>query len=128
MSIQKHWDKVYKEKNITKVSWYQDNNALSQNLSANLILKYSNPHSKIFDCGSGASTLVDELLSKKYQDITLLDISSNALEITNTRIKNDKVRFINQGILDFEIETFDEKFNIWHDRAVLHFLTKEDEL
>jgi cyclopropane fatty-acyl-phospholipid synthase-like methyltransferase len=126
MSIQKHWDKVYKEKNITKVSWYQDNNALSQNLSANLILKYSNPHSKIFDCGSGASTLVDELLSKKYQDITLLDISSNALEITNTRIKNDKVRFINQGILDFEIKTFDEKFDIWHDRAVLHFLTKED--
>jgi SAM-dependent methyltransferase len=127
MSIQKHWDKVYKEKNITKVSWYQDNNALSQNLSTNLILKYSNPQSKIFDCGSGASTLVDELLSKKYQDIALLDISSNALEITKTRIKNDKVRFINQGILDFEIETLDEKFDIWHDRAVLHFLTKEDE-
>jgi hypothetical protein len=80
MSIQKHWDKVYKEKNITKVSWYQDNNALSQNLSTNLILKYSNPQSKIFDCGSGASTLVDELLSKNYQNITLLDVSSNALK------------------------------------------------
>jgi cyclopropane fatty-acyl-phospholipid synthase-like methyltransferase len=127
MSIQKHWDKVYKEKNITKVSWYQDNNALSQNLSTNLILKYSNPQSKIFDCGSGASTLVDELLENNYKNITLLDVSNNALKVVASRI-GSQAKFINKSILDFKLDgKFDEKFDIWHDRAVLHFLTKEDE-
>ena len=118
MNKKTHWEKVYLEKDMSRVSWYQPN----ESLSFNLILKYSNPQSKVIDVGCGASYLVDNLLQKEYKNISLLDISCKALEITKDRV-GDKVKYFCQSMLDFT----ETDFEIWHDRAVLHFLTKKDD-
>jgi trans-aconitate methyltransferase len=114
-----HWDRVYNEKDVQKVSWYQNKHTLS----TQLIGKYNTQTSRVIDCGSGASTLVDELLHLQYTNITLLDISDTALQIVKNRIGNTAT-FIASDILDFQTNTL---FDVWHDRAVLHFLTKEQD-
>lgn len=120
--LQNHWQSVYQNKDISKVSWAQK----GKSLSFELILKYSTINSKIIDCGSGASNLVDELLNSGYSDITLLDISNEALKMVEDRIGN-KAQFIAKNILDFDVKN-NNGFDIWHDRAVLHFLTKKSEI
>ncbi|MDB2562300.1 class I SAM-dependent methyltransferase [Sulfurimonas sp.] len=115
-----HWENIYKTKDVTQVFWYQS----SPYKSVELIKEYLNIDSKVIDIGCGTSYLVDTLLEEGYSNISVLDISRNSLEILKNRIKSSKINFICSDILDFKSN---EKFDIWHDRAVFHFLqNKED--
>ena len=112
-----HWENIYKSKEIDGVSWYQE----TPTDSLNLIKRFSkNKKDKIIDVGCGKGFLVDNLIDSNYRNITLVDISANALEEVKMRVKNENVNYIESNVLDFSI---DSKFDIWHDRAVFHFIT-----
>ena len=113
-----HWEKIYQTKKNDGVSWFQE----IPTESIELIKKYSSDDSdKIIDVGCGKGFLADNLLESKFKDITLVDISSNALSEINNRLKNQYLSFIETDILDFNS---DYKYDIWHDRAVFHFITE----
>ena len=113
-----HWEKIYQTKKNDGVSWFQE----IPTESIELIKKYSSDNSdKIIDVGCGKGFLADNLLESKFKDITLVDISSNALSEINNRLKNQYLSFIETDILDFDS---DYKYDIWHDRAVFHFITE----
>ena len=117
MNSKLHWENIYKTKEIDGVSWYQE----TPTDSLNLIKRFSNnKKDKIIDIGCGKGFLVDNLININYQNITLVDISANALEEVKTRVKNDNVNYIESNVLDFSTET---NFDIWHDRAVFNFIT-----
>ena len=120
----KHWEDVFETKDTTKVSWYQP----VPETSLNLIEKLNLPKTtRIIDIGSGDSFLADFLLDKGYSEITLLDISKNALETVKKRLgkKAGAITFLASDATDFSSAL---KFDIWHDRAVFHFLTDEHEI
>ena len=122
MEDKKHWENIYLTKKIDGVSWYEK----SPNQSLKLIKKYSIGNSdKVIDVGCGKSFLADNLLKMGYKNISLLDISSNALNEVDKRLKSNDLNFIETNILDF---TSDDNFDIWHDRAVFHFITKEKKI
>jgi ubiquinone/menaquinone biosynthesis C-methylase UbiE len=83
MDKQKHWEKIYKTTETTNVSWFSPHLQKSLELieSANL-----SADARIIDVGGGASTLVDDLLERGFIDVTVLDISSEALEKTKQRL------------------------------------------
>ena len=117
MNSKLHWENIYKSKEIDGVSWFQE----TPTDSLNLIKRFSNnKKDKIIDVGCGKGFLVDNLIDSNYRNITLVDISANALEEVKTRVKNENVNYIESNVLDFSI---DSKFDIWHDRAVFHFIT-----
>lgn len=85
MNIQTHWEDIYQTKEPTQVSWYQPHSELSLKL-----IKSAGgfPNAQIIDVGGGASTLVDDLLDNGYRNLTVLDISANALDKIKTRLGN----------------------------------------
>ena len=117
-----HWDKVYTTKKHDQVGWYQDH----PTISLDWILEYTQQNDAIIDVGCGVSFLADNLLSENYSDLSLLELSTTALEVTQKRLKSDqdKVSFYNQNILEFSSK---KRFKLWHDRAVFHFLTNPDD-
>ena len=117
MDHKKHWENIYQKKEIDGVSWYQK----VPNESLQLIQKYSISNSdKIIDIGCGKSFLADNLLELNYNDISLIDISSNALKEVKDRLQNKSLNFVETDILNFNSN---DKYDIWHDRAVFHFIT-----
>ena len=117
MDNKKHWENIYQKKEIDGVSWYQK----IPSESLQLIKKYSLSNSdKIIDIGCGKSFLADNLLELNYTDISLVDISSNALKEVKDRLQNKSLNFIETDILNFNSN---DKYDIWHDRAVFHFIT-----
>lgn len=114
-----HWDRVYKTKSETEVSWYQRRPDLSLALIRSAAPDLATP---ILDVGGGASTLVDELLLTGYTDLTVLDISSAALACSKARLttKVEKVAWI---VTDITAWDPSRVWGLWHDRAVFHFLT-----
>ena len=120
MNNKEHWENIYLKKEIDGVSWYQK----IPSESIQLIEKYSISNSdKIIDIGCGKSFLADNLLELNYNDITLVDISSNALKEVKVRLKNRNLNFIEADILNFNSK---DKYDIWHDRAVFHFITDKE--
>ncbi|MDO8640748.1 MAG: class I SAM-dependent methyltransferase [Nitrosarchaeum sp.] len=119
-----HWENVWTTKKSNEVSWYQE----YPKTSINLILP-TNPSkdAKIIDVGGGDSNLAETLLDLGFNNITVLDISANALERAKKRLgnKSSMVTWIESDILEFEN---DNRYDIWHDRALLHFLTSEENL
>lgn len=119
MSREAHWQKVYREKSPEDVSWFQADPALSKKL----IQQYAAPADSILDVGAGASLLVDQLIADRYSNISLLDISAEALAKTRMRLKEQKnVNYIVSDIQNFAPK---HQYHLWHDRAVLHFLTTD---
>lgn len=116
----KHWDSIFQTVDYTQVLWHQN----SPQKSLEFIKKYANRDAKIIDVGCGASYLIDTLLNEGYKNITLLDTAQSSLRIVKERIKSDKVKYICSDILQFQSDT---KFDIWHDRAVFHFLLSKQE-
>jgi cyclopropane fatty-acyl-phospholipid synthase-like methyltransferase len=122
-TLENHWETVYQTKDTTKVGWHQTKPQISLDFIGKAQLAKD---AAILDVGGGDSKLVDYLLADGFQDITVLDISETALEKIKHRLKERQVqaKFIVSNILDFHPE---QKFSLWHDRAVFHFLTGEKE-
>lgn len=112
---QRHWDEVYATKDVESVSWYQSTPEVSLRLIQRI------PGS-VVDVGAGASTLVDALLAQGRTDLTLLDVSAQALDVTRRRLgeRGAGVSFVAADVLEWEPG---RTFDCWHDRAVFHFLT-----
>lgn len=119
-----HWEKVYKTKNTDEVSWFLP----KPTLSLDLIKKLSvNLDDFIIDIGAGASNLVDELITSNFKNVSIMDISQTALEHTKNRLKDkgSKIEFLVGDITKITLPK--NKYNIWHDRAVFHFLTQQEQ-
>lgn len=114
-----HWDNVYSSKAVDEVSWFQENPAISLELIKRCCPK---PSCGFVDIGAGASRLADALVAEGYQDLTLLDISEEALQHTRLRLQDsgDRIQFISSDITEFKPT---RRYQVWHDRAVFHFLT-----
>lgn len=120
MDYQKHWSHIYETKAVDDVSWYQVRPEQSLAYIQQTGIGLDEP---IIDVGAGASTLVDYLVAADYRDITLLDISGEALEISRERPGNTNAH-LNWIVGDITtVELPKEHFAVWHDRAVFHFLT-----
>jgi SAM-dependent methyltransferase len=119
-----HWENVFSIKAENEVSWYQPNPETSIQLVKACKLPKD---ARIIDIGGGDSYLIDSLIELGYTNLYLLDISENAIERSKKRLgaNADKVTFIVSDVLDFNLV---EKFDVWHDRASFHFLTKEEEV
>lgn len=117
-----HWETVYKNKTPDQVSWTQEKPEVSLEMIHGSKLPKT---AKIIDIGGGDSKLVDFLLEEGYQNITVLDISANALERTKKRLgtKASQVQWVVSDIISFEPT---EKYDLWHDRAAFHFLTTKE--
>jgi SAM-dependent methyltransferase len=115
-----HWEKVYTTKAPDAVSWYRTHLETSLAL---IELAVEARSSSIIDVGGGESTLVDDLLLRGYQNITVLDVSQSAIELTRSRLGSaaDQVRWLVADITKIELEP--GAYDLWHDRAVFHFLT-----
>jgi SAM-dependent methyltransferase len=124
MQSKDHWEKVYTSKASDAVSWFQPH----ADRSLNLILGTGvNRNAAIIDVGGGASTLVDDLLENGYTNLSVLDLSAAALETARNRLgaKADKVRWIEADVTRANLPA--NYFDVWHDRAVFHFLTTPEE-
>ncbi|HEY9190009.1 MAG TPA: methyltransferase domain-containing protein [Sulfurovum sp.] len=117
-----HWDTLFRTKDHTQVLWHQE----TPKTSFMQIEHYANKDDCIIDVGCGASLLVDMLIDDGYKNITLLDTSGTCLDIVKKRLcdKSDIPNYICSDIMHF---TAPKKFDLWHDRAVFHFLLLEKE-
>ena len=118
LSLEQHWDAVYRDRVPELVTWHQDNPALSLSLIAATGL---GTDASVVDVGGGCSRLADCLLEEGFTNLTVLDVSSVALGYGRQRLGNraDDVTWIEADVLQHH---FDAAFDLWHDRAVFHFL------
>lgn len=116
-----HWEHVYQNKSPREVSWYQDNPTLSLRLIRNAGI---DTDAAVIDVGGGASRLVDKLSEAGFTDLSVLDVSANALAHAKQRLadKVGEVSWFEQDITGFRPS---RKYDLWHDRAVFHFLTQQ---
>lgn len=124
MDKQDHWERVYQTKAPEAVSWYRQH----LEKSMELIRRAAADHTaQIIDVGGGESTLVDDLLNAGYHNLSILDISETALQVARQRIgeKASHVQWIAADIT--EVDLPEKKYDVWHDRAVFHFLTQPEQ-
>jgi SAM-dependent methyltransferase len=120
-SRQAHWEGVYTQKGESEVSWFQENPAPS----LELIKKVgATAASAIIDIGGGTSRLVDNLVDRGFEDVTVLDLSDAALQAAKARLKGRaaQARWI---VTDATVWEPVKSYDVWHDRAAFHFLTEE---
>jgi 2-polyprenyl-3-methyl-5-hydroxy-6-metoxy-1,4-benzoquinol methylase len=119
-----YWEKVYQTKSADAVSWFQAHAARSLDIIRSIGADRS---AGIIDVGGGASTLVDDLLADGFAGITVLDLSDSALEVARSRLgaKKTLASWIAGDILHTALPA--QAYDIWHDRAVFHFLTEARE-
>ncbi len=116
-----HWDGVYSTHSPDAVSWYQPHATLSLDLIRRIS---AGAAARVIDVGGGASTLVDDLLASGVGELTVLDISASALRVAQERLgaAASRVHWIAGDIT--QVELAPAAYDIWHDRAVFHFLTE----
>jgi SAM-dependent methyltransferase len=118
-----HWEHIYTTRAETGVSWYQDDPRLSLELIGDVAPTQGG---RVIDVGGGASVLVDRLLELPFEEIAVLDISETALGKAKARLgeRAERVRWVVADVTeDPELGAFD----VWHDRAVFHFLIDPDD-
>lgn len=116
---QEHWSEVYRTKAADTVSWYQT----IPEPSLRVLDRFQVPNTAgLIDVGGGASTLVDQLIERGWTDLTVLDIAAPALEVAKTRLgpSATQVRWVVADVTEWLPE---RSYDVWHDRAVFHFLT-----
>lgn len=113
-----HWDVVYGEKSEAQLSWHQDNPRLSLEL---IEMSGATANSSAIDIGGGTSRLASSLLAMGLHDITVLDLSQVALDTARNRLgqAGEKVKWISADITSWVPDRY---YDLWHDRAVFHFL------
>ncbi len=123
-STKAHWNNIYQKKHPNEVSWFQEKPTISLALIERLGLEKS---AAIIDVGGGDSLLVDCLLANGYTNLTVLDISENAIAKAKERLGDQapKVHWIVSDVLDFKPEN---QFDVWHDRATFHFITSKNDI
>lgn len=119
-----HWENIFQTKDTTQVSWHQESPATSLQLIEALEIQKT---ASILEVGSGDSRLADCLLELGYSKLTLLDISEKALNTVKTRLSN-KAEGVTFCTADITQLTPSKQYDIWHDRAVFHFLTEEKDI
>ena len=124
MNRKTHWESIYTTRAPESVSWYRPHLETSLALVERAADSLS---ASIIDIGGGESTLVDDLLLRGYKNLTVLDVSATAIEITKKRLGSaaDKVHWLRADVLGAEFEP--RAYDIWHDRAVFHFLTTPEQ-
>ncbi len=118
-----HWDKVWSTRAADAVSWHQDEPSLSLRLITGLVDPRADPSPSVVDVGGGASRLVDGLLAAGYRDVTVVDLAEAALDQARARLGADAER-VTWVVGDATTLDLDRRFDLWHDRAVLHFLVE----
>ena len=122
---QAHWDDVYRRKDAEQVSWFRPHLEVSLALMEQTGL---GSRTRVVDVGGGASTLVDDLLARGVTDITIVDLSAAALEVARKRL-GAAASTVHWLAADLLAAPFAEgRFDLWHDRAVLHFLIDETDV
>ncbi|PDT28069.1 SAM-dependent methyltransferase [Rhizobium sp. L9] len=120
---QEHWDEVYRTKAADNVSWYQPTPAPSLRALDELHVPVT---AALIDVGGGASSLVDRLLERGWSDLTVLDIAAPALDVAKARLHGDAAR-VAWLMADVTEWRPGRCYDIWHDRAVFHFLTEPEQ-
>jgi len=123
-NTKEHWENIYKTKQLNQVSWYQP----KPETSIEIFNSFNFPKTaNIIDVGAGDSFFVDFLLDNNFVNITVLDISENAINRAKKRLGNrsKKVKWIIANSATFKSS---ESYDFWHDRAAFHFLTKAEEI
>ena len=117
---QQHWQRVYLERDAKTVSWFEDSPVASLEMLERANLKSA---SSVIDVGGGASALVDALLDRGCDNLTVLDISPAALELARARLgaAAERVTWLAADITRANLPQ--SAYDMWHDRAVFHFLT-----
>ena len=124
METKPHWDQIYSSRSPGEVSWFQEHARVSLEL-----IKRASPSNKssIIDVGAGASTLIADLLNAGYRNLTVLDISAEAVSVAQQQLshRQAEVTWIVGDITQTELPS--HHFDLWHDRAVFHFLTSQSD-
>lgn len=120
MEPREHWRQVYEAKRPDEVSWFQASPAPSLDALDRL---GAGPARSLVDVGAGASTLADALLDRGWSDLTLVDVSEPALEASRQRL-GERAGKVNWDVADIRHWRPGRAFDVWHDRAVFHFLTE----
>ncbi len=124
MKQKEHWEKVYSTKPVERLGWYELHLQTSLNWIRELNMAGDAP---IIDVGGGASTLVDDLLHEGFRCVTVMDLSAKALSLAKARLGERAKRVI---WLEGDITRVDlpaHHYELWHDRAVFHFLTAPEQ-
>lgn len=124
MVDKQHWETVYQTRAADAVSWYRPH--LDTSLA---LIERAMPDraGALIDIGGGESTLVDDLLARGYRELTVLDISAAAIAVARQRLGDaaDGVTWLASDILQAELPA--QRFELWHDRALFHFLTAAEQ-
>ena len=124
MQPKNHWEHVYSTKKTESVSWFQEHAEQSMRLIRGTGVPYS---AGIIDVGGGASTLVDDLLRSGYRAVSVLDLAAAALSVAKARLgeRASEVQWTEGDITKVLLPV--HAFDVWHDRAVFHFLTSKED-
>lgn len=123
MNRKEHWDHIYEAKAPQELSWFQQSPTVARRM---LELAGATTRSSVIDVGGGVARLADYLLAHGYERVTVLDVSRVALDYSRKRLGSaaERVRWIVGDVLEVSLP---EQYDIWHDRAVFHFLTDMSE-
>ena len=124
MDTRTHWEKIYKTKTPEIVSWYRPHLETSLGLIERAASEYS---ASIIDVGGGESTLVDDLLARGYGNLTVLDVSQTAVDVTKKRLglAAERIHWLVADITEAHLPP--NTYDVWHDRAVFHFVTATEQ-
>jgi SAM-dependent methyltransferase len=119
----KHWNRIYEKNLPSEVGWYQDYPKMSLKLIATTKV---GADGSIIDIGGGTSKLSGILLDQGYKRLTVLDLSGKAIEKAKRQLaeNSNRITWIEADVTKYD---FKEKFDVWHDRAVFHFLTEVED-
>lgn len=121
MQSKAHWEEVYRSQPAEEVSWFQERSEESLRLIQTVS---GAKEGFVIDIGGGASTLTDDLIEEGFQNITVLDISPAALSVARKRLGVVRSGYVNWIEADItKVDLPESQFDVWHDRAVFHFLT-----
>jgi SAM-dependent methyltransferase len=125
MERKEHWEKVYETRAPDAVSWYAPH--LGESLKYIQATGLDPQKANVIDVGGGEATLVDDLLEAGYRNVSVLDISSKALAVAAERLgpRAGTVTWVVADVLEHEFA--EASVDIWHDRAVFHFLTTSEQ-
>ena len=121
MSTQNHWERIYQTKSPLETSWFQPHLQTSLDWIAEAVPDRS---ASIIDVGGGQSTLVDDLLAMQYSSLTALDLAEAAIEKSRQRLgaAANTIKWLIGDVLEVSLPP--RAYDLWHDRAVFHFLTE----